>query len=124
MKKWLVPLLIGLMFVGLTLLVLAAERDTRVVNTITSADVFGTTAKAPTAFLRRLVCGICGLLVAYTQLGFTFSKTGSRVRNASIPMSVNIAIHSIGMLACRVRLFLISTFLIPRTNEQKEVCYG
>jgi ammonium transporter, Amt family len=148
MKKYLVLLLIGFMLLGLALSVLAAGPDLPAVKTGRAGDVVGTSPnvqeemKSPvlseplaaklaavighdrvaTNFLRRLISGVCGFLILYTRLGFAFLETGSRARNASLPMTMNIVICSIGMLGYRVRLFLMTRLL--RTNEQKEVCYG
>jgi hypothetical protein len=147
MKKWSIILLIGFLFLGLALSVLAAGPDLTSVRTGGTRDVVGTSPdvqeemKSPvfseplaaklaavvehdrivTNFLRRLIGGVCGFLILYTQLGFALLKTGSRARNAGLPMAVNIVICSIGMLDYRIRLFL-TRFLIPK--REREVCYG
>ena len=149
MKKCLFLLLIGFMLLGLALSVLAAESDSGGIKMGMDADVIGATPNAPAAddikklatggplaerlaaliggdraatnFLRRLICGVCGFLIMYARLGFAFLETGSRARNASLAMTVNIVIGSIGMLGSQVWLFLTRLF-IPR-KEQREVCY-
>ena len=149
MKTRLVLLLIGFMLLGLALSVLAAGPDPGGMKMGAAADVIGATPNAParddikklaiseplaaklaavighdrvaTNFLRRLIGGVCGFLILYTRLGFAFLETGSRARNASLPMAVNIVIWSIGMLGYHVWLFL-TRFLISK-REQGEVCY-
>jgi hypothetical protein len=137
MKTRLVLLLIGFMLLGLALSVLAAEPDSGGIKMGMSANnikKLGTSEpsaaklaavighdRGVTNFLRRLVCGACGFLVLYTQLGLSFLETGSRARNASFPMTANIIICSIGMVGYQVRLFL-ARFFISR-KEQREVCY-
>ena len=137
MKTRLVLLLIGFMLLGLALSVLAAESDSGGIKMGMAADDIKKLAtsgplaerlaaliggdRAATNFFRRLICGVCGFLIMYTRLGFAFLETGSRARNASLPMTVNIVICSIGMLGYQVWLFLTRLF-IPR-KEQREVCY-
>jgi ammonium transporter, Amt family len=147
MKKWSILLLIGFLFLGLALSVLAAGPDLAVVKTGGASGVAGTSPdaqgemKSPilseplaaklaavighdrvaTNFLRRLIGGVCGFLILYTRLGFAFLETGSRARNASLPMAVNIAIRSIGMLGYQGWLFL-ARFLVSK-REERAACY-
>jgi len=128
MKRYLVLLLIGFMLLGLALSVLAAGPDPGGTKMGTAADDLKKLATSePVAaklaavigpdcrgtgfsFLRRLIAGVCGFLILYTRLGFAFLAAEDSV------------ICSIGMLGYRVRLVLMS-FLMPKTNEQTEVCY-
>lgn len=149
MKKYVVLLLIGLMFLGLTLSVLAAEPDTSKIKSGDAVSVSGTTARAPAqedlkkqaiseplaaklavavnhnraamSLLRKLIWGVCGFVMMCTQLGFAFSRAGSQTKNAVHIMAVNIVVCSIGMLDYRIRLFL-TRLLIPK--REREVCYG
>ncbi len=149
MKKWSILLLIGFLFLGLALSVLAAGPDLTAVKTGRAGDVVGTSPdvqeemKSPgtsgplaarlaavighdrvaTNFLRRLIGGVCGFLIMYTQLGFALLEKGSRARNASLPMTANIVIYSVGMLGYQGWLFL-TRFLIPKREQKEEVCYG
>ena len=124
MKKYLVLLLIGLMFLGLTLSVLAAEPDaTRIKGRDLNLAIAGDHNRTVITFARRLLGGACGLLMAYTQLGFAFSGTNSRTRNAGHIMAVNILVYSIGMLGYQGWL-LLTRFLIPKREPKEEVCYG
>lgn len=128
MKKCLVLLLIGFLFLGLALSVLAAGPYLALVKTGDAGGVLWTgrnvqenmkssvpgeplavklgAAIGPdgmaASFLRKLIGGVCGFLILYTRLGFALLETGSRARNTSLPMAVNIVICSIGMLGYRV----------------------
>jgi len=147
MKKCLLLLLIGLMVLGLTLSVLAAGPGPTAVMPGRAGDVVGASHNVqrdispvfsePLAaklaavighdrmkanFLRRLISGVCGFLIMCTRFGFALLVTGSRARNASLSMTVNIAIWHVGMLAYQVWLFL-TRFLIPTKEQREEVCY-
>jgi hypothetical protein len=150
MKKCLLLLLIGLMVLGLTLSVLAANsRPTwtpsggTVTNIETAAgspspertaDFTPGKPLAATAlagnnnrtalltFVRRIVCGLCGLLMVYTQLGFAFLGGGSRTKEAWHSMAFSSFIYSIGMLRYQGWLFLRR--FLNQKKEQEEVCYG
>lgn len=147
MKKWSILLLIGFLFLGLTLSVLAAGPDLTAVKTGRAGDVVGISPdvqeemKSPvtsgplaarlaavighdgvaTSFLRRLIGGVCGFFMVYTQLGFAFLGNSSRTKSTSHLVAVNILVYSVGTMAYQVWLFLTRSF-IPR-KEQAEVCY-
>ncbi len=124
MKKCLLLLLIGLMFLGLTVSVFAAEPDPAGVKTGTAADVVGASPNAPTADdMKKLATNeplamkladvvghnriainfmwtlICGFLVMFMQAGFAMAETGfTRAKNASHTMAMNMMVYGIGML--------------------------
>jgi hypothetical protein len=149
MKKYVLLLLIGLMVLGLTLSMSAAnarpastpgEGTANAIEIIAgSPSPVNTAGFAPgkpwtaivlvgnnnwaalITFVRRIIGGVCGFLMVYTQLGFAFLRTGSRTKEAWHIMAVSTLIYSIGMLPYQGRLFL-RRFLHPKM-EQEEVCY-
>ena len=150
MKTRLALLLIGFMLLGLALSVLAAGPDPEGIRTGAASDLIGATPNTPVAddikklatseplaakltalighdrvatnFFRGLIGGVCGFLILYTRLGFAFLATGSRARNAGLPMAASIVICSIGMLGYQGWLFL-TRFSITKREQREEVCY-
>ena len=150
MKKCLLLLLIGLMVLGLTLSVLAAGPGPTWTPSGGAVTVIETTAGSPSpertagftpgkplaaialvgnnnrtaliTFVRRIVCGVCGLLMVYTQLGFAFLRGGSRTKEAWHTIMFSSFIYSIGMLRYQGWLFLRR--FLNQKREQEEVCYG
>jgi len=106
MKKYLIPLLVGLMIIGLTLSVFAVETSSPAVGSqngpcVTSAPLVDDDSAA-LGFARKTVGGVCASLMAYMQLVCGFLTSSSR----SNAFALCIVSCSIGMLYEQFRQFL------------------
>ena len=122
MKKYLIPLFIGLMLVGLTLSVFAEETSSLAVKNQTVPASFLDDNSAALSFARKIVSGVCALVMLHAQLGCSLLGTGSRAKSASDALALSIVCCCIGILREQFRSFL--TGLRTLRKEQKEVCYG
>jgi len=149
MKKYVVPLLIATMVLGLALSVLAAGPGSALTSTSEATIALETTAgafaqhqqglalsehrawvawavdhnrAAITAIVGGILSGTYAVLLACTQLGFGFSGTGQQHRPSGYVFSLSIFLHAIGSLIYQSRMFLAGR-LHPK-REQEEVCYG
>ena len=126
MKKCLIPLLIGLMFIGLTLSVFAAETSSHALGNQNGPYVARASLpddySAVLSFVRKIVSGVRALLMLCAQLGCGLLGASSRAKSTSDALALSIVCCSIGMLREQVRSFLAG--LLTLRKEQKEVCYG
>ena len=117
MKKCVLFLLIGLMVLGLTLSVFAAEPSAPA----TSAPLAGDNPAA-LDFARKIIRGACALAMLYAQLGWGALGAGSGAKSARIALASSIRSCSAGMSRERFRQFPAG--LPVSRKEQKEVCHG